>query len=1444
MSSPISQFAYGVASGDPYASSVILWTRITPPASPADAIEVRWQVASSPDFSPGSLKGSGVFSTTAARDWTVKVEAAGLSADTPYFYRFLVGDAVSPVGQTKTLPVGSDPVRLAVFSCANYPAAERFDAYARAAAINTLQPYDAWVHLGDYIYEYGPGGYGSAEGASASRGFLPNREIISLDDYRQRYAQYHTDSGLQALRAAAPLIAIWDDHETANNSWEGGAENHQSASDGDWIIRRDAALKAYYEWMPIREPGQRQASDGASALTPLSQGYRSFNFGDVLALHVLETRLTARDQQLAYPDANAIQTRVAAILADPALIASYASKAGIAAPTGAAALPGFASALTPLVTQELVLATVQKAWGDPSRDLLGDTQMAWLQQRMASSNAAWQVLGQQVLMQSMALPAELLLNPGNPALLDKYAAPLQKLATGTPLASLSAAEQALFAEAGKIPYNLDAWDGYGVDRETILQTALSLGKRLISLAGDTHNAWAGVLDTMSASAQPAGTVAGVELATPGVTSPGLERYLPAADAYIRATYPAVDGLDGLFTGYINGLKYADTNHRGFLDLTVSKEQAVGAFQFIDGVNPLTGLPRWTSESVIATADFNLRPQPEVTPQINWQPGWKELDLIFGLALTNTGESLQLDPADFATLPRQGVQLADLTVFGSAAGDRIFAGIGSRVDGAGGEDELFTIDSFGSNLLVGGGGSDRFFLRPVNDTVVGGTLFEAAASLPLPPLTALADRERDTFLIDTSEPAPTTPLQILDFELGYDQLLIDGLAPTGDWATVRSQLEKLNVRINASPSLSSRPPTISLFPGEKQALELSSLASDADGDTLKLLRLSGPNWITLSGTTLTVAAPSNLNANALESVELVLAFSDGRALSDFRPLLQLVDKPVYTPGPTTTNDLNLGSTANGYGLKLADGVPIPVTYSGGNASTNNPGRGWSGYAATPTNTGYAFFWRNSGSQKVARWNLNARGVYESGYYLSGSLVALEEASLGLDLDGDGYTSGANTINGLNLGRTARGYALRSGSDAPVQVTYPAGDASASNPGNAWIAVTAAPSPNGTSLYWRNSISQQTALWQLDPSGVYQSGLLLSPSQLLTEEANLNFDLNADGAIAVSLGIAVSPDSTPQGYVLLRAGQSPLPVVYPGGNASPSNPGNGWSASAVAASGSGFSLFWRNNPTNQTARWTLNAAGVYESGELLTSDQLFAEEARLKRDLNADGFLAGPSTNNGLNLGTTAQGYALQTASGAIVQVSWSGGNASANNPGNGWTATSAAPSATGSTLYWSNSASQQLARWSLDASGAYQTGSFLSSDQLYSEETSLNADLNADSIIGPAFSPIESQGNTTLLRRNDGKAFVQVGGDRVAVASPFNLGTEDPSGEWLMLAAETVDGINQILWRNNVANYLHLWSLDAAWSWQSSSGSISPLSPAALGLEASFQVDLNRNGVIG
>jgi hypothetical protein len=175
---------------------------------------------------------------------------------------------------------------------------------------------------------------------------------------------------------------------------------------------------------------------------------------------------------------------------------------------------------------------------------------------------------------------------------------------------------------------------------------------------------------------------------------------------------------------------------------------------------------------------------------------------------------------------------------------------------------------------------------------------------------------------------------------------------------------------------------------------------------------------------------------------------------------------------------------------------------------------------------------------------------------------------------------------------------------------------------------------------------------------------------------------------------------------------------------------------------------------------------------------------------------------------------------------------------------AAPTDSGYDLYWRNSTSGQAALWQLDGSGSYQSGAFLTAAQLIGAEVELHADLNADAIIGQAYSPIESQGLATLLRQSDGLAAVQTSGGIDPVLSPFGLGVGDSGDEWQMLAAETVEGENQILWRNNLANVLHVWTLNSSWSWQSSQGRIDPLSPAALGLETSFQVDLNGDRLIG
>lgn len=280
-------FAHGVASGDPLADRVILWTRVTP-ASPGP-VTVQWELAHDPGMT--DVVAGGEVRTGPERDYTVKLDPAGLTPDTAYYYRFRAGGGRSRTGRTRTLPVGDiDRLRLAVVSCASYPHGF-FNAYARIAERADLH---AVLHLGDYLYEYGnaPGQYG-ADVQAGGRRYEPEAEILTLSDYRTRHAWYKRDGDLQALHAQHPVIAVWDDHETTNNSYRDGAENHTAASEGPWELRKAWALQAYYEWMPIRadDPGN------------LALAYRGFDFGSLATVSMLETRLLARVQPASSPAA-------------------------------------------------------------------------------------------------------------------------------------------------------------------------------------------------------------------------------------------------------------------------------------------------------------------------------------------------------------------------------------------------------------------------------------------------------------------------------------------------------------------------------------------------------------------------------------------------------------------------------------------------------------------------------------------------------------------------------------------------------------------------------------------------------------------------------------------------------------------------------------------------------------------------------------------------------------------------------------------------------------------------------------------------------------------------------------------------------------------------------------------------------------------------------------
>ncbi|MFZ5999460.1 MAG: alkaline phosphatase D family protein [Bacteroidota bacterium] len=267
--SSLKPFYHGVASGDPLADRVIIWTRVTPEDS-VGRIAVTWEVAETPEFT--SIYKSDTLSTTPARDYTVKVDVDALKPGRTYYYRFNALGKTSMIGRTKTTPVdGRDSLKFAVVSCANWEWGY-FNPYEK---ISERPDVDAVLHLGDYLYEYATGKYGD----TTIRQNLPRHEIVSLSDYRTRHSQYRLDRGLRMMTQQIPLIAIWDDHEVANNSYTQGAQNHQADQEGDYQQRKAAARQAYYEWIPIRESGKH---------------YRSFSFGPLADLIMLDERLEGK----------------------------------------------------------------------------------------------------------------------------------------------------------------------------------------------------------------------------------------------------------------------------------------------------------------------------------------------------------------------------------------------------------------------------------------------------------------------------------------------------------------------------------------------------------------------------------------------------------------------------------------------------------------------------------------------------------------------------------------------------------------------------------------------------------------------------------------------------------------------------------------------------------------------------------------------------------------------------------------------------------------------------------------------------------------------------------------------------------------------------------------------------------------------------------------------
>ncbi|WP_262695775.1 alkaline phosphatase D family protein [Kordiimonas aquimaris] len=560
-------FTHGVASGDPLYDRVIIWTRVVPANQSAKNIKLTWEVSLSEHFD--TIISHGTTSTGPKTDFTVKVDAPGLEAGQTYYYRFMCEGNTSPVGRTKTIPTGKvDTFDVAVVSCSNYPQGY-FHVYREIANRDV----SAVLHLGDYIYEYPDGEYSNETMVKEhGRAVAPKGEVLALEDYRIRYGLYRSDPDLQAVHAAHPFICVWDDHEVANDTWQAGAQNHNEG-EGSFDDRKAAALRAYHEWLPIRE-----------SKTGQTDIYRAFQIGDLATLIMLDTRITGRSKGLDYSEDLPPRTMVFNMSPgqEPVAITGTDELERLKSnpetakylkpiPVPFEIKDGKSSPVTDWETIKTIdpkqlpqgmtyMPDIEKfrtaILNDDTRTMLGDVQEAWLEKTLkesAAQNTPWQILGQQVLAGKV----------GFPIIADEDI----DFDSATYITPEQVARFRALGQLG-LPLNLDAWDGYPIAREKLFATLKSNANNAVTLAGDTHNAWAFNMK------DNAGDAVAVEFATAGVSSPGLENYLPVDPSVTaKALHEASPEL-----------KYINAENRGWLELSITKSEIEATWQFVSTVH--------------------------------------------------------------------------------------------------------------------------------------------------------------------------------------------------------------------------------------------------------------------------------------------------------------------------------------------------------------------------------------------------------------------------------------------------------------------------------------------------------------------------------------------------------------------------------------------------------------------------------------------------------------------------------------------------------------------------------------------------------------------------------------------------------------------------------------------------------------------------------------------
>jgi len=503
----LNNFLHGVASGDPTQNSVILWTRIS---GQDGEISVSYKVATDTDLT--DVIAEGTTTTSGERDYTVKLDLQNLSPSTTYYYQFQFEDELSQIGRTKTASANSDHIRFGVVSCSNFQAGY-FNAYQLLSQRADL---DAVIHLGDYIYEYGEGGYGWD--SLLMRGHDPKIEILTLIDYRTRYSFYRMDVDLQALHQQNPMIVVWDDHEAANDSYKDGAQNHTPDIEGDWEARKAAAKQAWFEWLPVRDEASQKI-------------YRSINYGDLLNLTMVDTRLEGRERQI-----------------------------------------------YDLTDTSLYSAT---------RTIMGQEQLNWFKNQISTSNAQWQIIGNQVIFAQVSV--------GTLGTLD---------------------------ERAKTLFN-DTWNGYPAERDTIINFIESNNiDNVVILTGDFHTSFAmdiaiNPFDSLLYNPATGLGATCVEFAVPSITSPNFD----------ENAAQLVPVIEGLFPGFNPHLKLMNLVDHGYCVLDVTTQAAQVDFFYTDTLFTPSNTEIYGSSLITQSGNNYWQPATQPSAEKANQPSLAPGDLV-------------------------------------------------------------------------------------------------------------------------------------------------------------------------------------------------------------------------------------------------------------------------------------------------------------------------------------------------------------------------------------------------------------------------------------------------------------------------------------------------------------------------------------------------------------------------------------------------------------------------------------------------------------------------------------------------------------------------------------------------------------------------------------------------------------------------------------------------